>query len=147
MDRAGQLIRRLKLPEGCLSTPFLALRVWPAAVGKRIAAHTRAVGFEHRRLVVEVADEVWHHQLTGLAPLILRNLERLLGEAQIERIDFRLAIPRRGPGREQKAPDTRRRAPGKTLLDAVPPLLDEADGIEDPVFRTLYRVSRKRSIA
>src|ERR1035437_3525723 len=79
MQRASKLIRELRLPGGTLSPEELACAMWPEAVGKKIAAPTRAVRMVRARLVVEVEDKTWQRQLFMLTRHILGNLERAAG--------------------------------------------------------------------
>jgi predicted nucleic acid-binding Zn ribbon protein len=129
MDRAGKFIRKLNLPEECVTAQELAKAAWPHAVGKRIAAHTRAVGLNGGFLIVEVADSVWQTQLEALRGQILPKLREIAGDDAVAGIEFRRGVPRRPAAR---AGDT----PG-----------DEADQIRDPGLRRLYVASRKRSQA
>ena len=131
MERTAKLLGRVRLPGGCLSREELACAVWPQAVGKRIARHTRAVSLADSRLVVEVEDAIWEWQLASLRKPILSKLAELLGPETVCDIQFRPGIPRRLPQRAEQL--------------RSPP--DEADQIEDPCLRRLYRSSRRRSLA
>jgi Dna[CI] antecedent, DciA len=131
MERASKFIRDLNLPGGAISSEELACAAWPQAVGKKIAAHTRAAKLVRNRLVVEVEDAVWQRQLFTLSPLIIRGLAKILGPGLVEETHFRIVPRRREPQR---------------ALQAAPGLFaDEADAIEDPVMRGIYRASRKRA--
>ena len=133
MERASKLIRGLGLPCDTISVEEIACAAWPAAVGKKIASHTRAARMVRKRLVIEVEDHIWQRQLFGLSSHILRNLEKSLGAGMIDDVEF-LVMPRR---REPQVADL-----------PVPALLaDEANGIADPVLRGIYRASRKRALA
>ena len=131
MERAGRLIAGLKLPAGSVSLEELARRAWPVAVGKRIAAHTRPSSMVGSRLIVEVEDAVWQRQLGTLERQILEKLDAVVGRLTISAIEFRIAVPRRPPRRAEKP-------------EAVK---DEADGIQDPVLRIIYREKRKKESA
>lgn len=135
MDRAGKLIRGLKLGAGPLSSEELVRAAWPHAVGSRIAAHARPVSIRQLekgpQLVVEVEDAVWRNQLETMTGQILPRLREIAGRESVQSIEFRLGVPRRLP---QRAEQSR----------SVP---DEADGIEDPMLRRLYKASRKRAVA
>jgi len=133
MERASKLIRRLGLPGDTISGEELACAAWPAAVGKKIAAHTRAVRLVRDRLVVEVEDQTWQRQLFGLSHFILRNLGKNLGPGLVGDIEFRVVPRRREPQRAQKA------LPGL--------FADESNAIEDPVLRSIYRAARKKAQA
>jgi hypothetical protein len=131
MERASKFIRNLNLPGGSISPEELACAAWPQAVGKKIAAHTRAAKLVRNRLVVEVEDAVWQHQLFTLSPLILRSLTKILGPGLVEETYFKIVPRRRDPRRAEQS------APGL--------FADEADAIEDPVMRGIYVASRKRA--
>jgi hypothetical protein len=133
MERASKVIRRISLPGGCLSPEELACAAWPGAVGKKIAGHTRAARLVRTRLVVEVEDQTWQRQLFSLSRQILRNLDRSLGSGLVDELQFRVVPRRREPQR---------------AVQAVPALsADEADAIEDPLLRGIYRASRNRARA
>jgi predicted nucleic acid-binding Zn ribbon protein len=134
MERASKLIRGLRLPTDTISAEELACSAWAEAVGKKIAAHTRAVRLVRTRLVVEVEDKTWQRQLMTLTPFIVCNLQKHLGSEVVDDLEFR-AVPRR-------------REPQRALAAfhaSVEP--DEADAIADPVMRGLYKASRKRALA
>ena len=126
MDSVAKLIRGLALPEGAISAEELVCRAWPAAVGKRLSSHTRAASLVRTRLVVDVEDAVWQKQLFCLSKQILRNLERGLGPGLIDELEFRIMPRRIEPRRATKAM----------------PLFDDANGIEDPVLRRIYKYKR-----
>lgn len=132
MERAGRLISKLKLPPGSVSLEDLARAGWPAAVGQRIAAHARAVSLAGNRLIVEVEDVVWQRQLFVLKKQILKRLEEVLGRSVVADVDFRM-IPRRRQPRSAEAP-----RPVKN---------DDADQIQDPVLRAIYKEKRGRRSA
>jgi predicted nucleic acid-binding Zn ribbon protein len=131
MDRAAKLISRLPLPRGCVTPEELARAAWPQAVGRRIASRARAVALADSTLIVEVEDEVWQGQLSTLRSQILARLKEVLGKEIVADMDLRVRIPRRLPQRAEQA--------------QLSP--DEAERIEDPVLRRLYKLSRKRSLA
>jgi hypothetical protein len=132
MERASKLIRGLGLPGETITPEEIACAAWAAAVGKKIATHTRPARLVRNRLIVEVEDRVWQRQLFALTSHILRNLEKSLGAGMIEDVEFRV-VPRR-------------REPQRADLP-VPALFDEADGIADPVLRGIYRTSRAKALA
>lgn len=133
MERASKLIRGLRLPGDTISAEELACAAWPHAVGKKVAAHSRAAKLVRSRLVVEVEDVVWQRQLFALTGFILRNLEKGLGSGLVEDLEFRVAPRRREPQRAEHA------SPGL--------FSDEASAIEDPVMRSIYKAARKRAQA
>jgi predicted nucleic acid-binding Zn ribbon protein len=133
MERASKLIRGLRLSGDVLSAEDLACAVWPQAVGKKIAAHTRACRMVRTRLIVEVEDYTWQRQLFSLTPHILGNLEKSVGGGLVKDLEFRIVPRRREPQR---------------AAQAVPALFpDDADGIADPVLRDIYKASRKKALA
>jgi hypothetical protein len=132
MERASKLIRGLRLPGEPITSEQIACSAWPAAVGKKIAAHTRPARMVRTHLIVEVEDHIWQRQLFALTSHILRNLEKSLGAGMIEDVEFRV-VPRR-------------REPQRANLP-IPALRDEADAIADPVLRGIYRTSRAKAMA
>lgn len=133
MERASKLIRGMKLPLDTLSGEELACAVWPQAVGKKIAAHTRAAKLVRTRLVIEVEDDTWRKQLNALSRRIVWNLEQVLGKGMVDDIEFRVMPRRREPQRAAKA---------------MPALFaDESAAIADPVMRSIYRAARKKALA
>lgn len=133
MERASKFIRGLGFSGESISAGELAAGVWPEAVGKKIAAHTRVAKLVRTRLVVEVEDAIWQRQLFALNYQILKNLEKSLGRGLVEDVEFRI-VPRRRDA--QRAPKP---APSAGA--------DEADAIADPVLRGIYRASRKKALA
>ena len=99
MERASKLLRSIGLPADTMSPQELACAAWAAAVGKKIAAHTRAARLVRTRLVVEVEDAVWQRQLFALTPHILRNLDKSLGSGLVEDLEFRIVIRARASRR------------------------------------------------
>ena len=109
----------------------MARAAWPAAVGKRIANHAVAAGLVRGRLVVEVEDAVWQRQLFTLRAQIVNKVAAVIGPGIVQALEFRVRVPRPMPQREERA--------------ARP--ADDADEIEDPVLRALYKAARKRALA
>lgn len=137
MERASRVIRELRLSGEVITAGELACAAWPEAVGKRIAAHTRAARMVRTRLVVEVEDRIWQRQLFALTYQILGNLEKTVGRGLVEDLEFRIVPRRREPERAKQA------VPGANPGG----LFDDADGIADPVLRDIYKASRKRAQA
>ena len=131
MERAGKLIRKLKLPAGAVSAEDMARAAWPLAVGERISRHTRAAALVREKLVVEVEDAIWQRQLWSLRGQILAKFTGILGEGAVGALEFRVAVPRRLPQRENRS--------------AAP--ADEGQTIQDPVLRKLYQIERKKARA
>jgi hypothetical protein len=133
MERASKLIRGLRLPDGTLSGEELACAVWPQAVGKKIAAHTRAARLVRTRLVIEVEDATWQRQLNALSRHMVWNLEQILGKSVVEDLEFRVVPRRREPQRAAQA------APAS--------FADDSAAIADPVMRSIYRAARQKARA
>jgi predicted nucleic acid-binding Zn ribbon protein len=134
MERAAQVVKNTKFSKKILSDDDLARAVWPAAVGKSIAAHTSRVKLVRSTLVVEVEDAIWQKQLFMLSRQILERLHRVTGSAAITDVEFRVGLKRRAPQRAE--------SPHKPLFTS-----DEADQIQDPVLKKLYLLSRKKATA
>ncbi len=133
MEVASKLIRGIRVSGLQVTDEQLACATWPRSVGKTIAAHTRAIRMVRTRLIVEVEDHIWQLQLHALRGQILRGLEKSLGAGVVEEVEFRI-VPRRIDPQRATA--------------SVPALAeDEAEGIADPVMRSIYRASRRRARA
>jgi hypothetical protein len=134
MQRASQIIGRISsAPKTILDSEEVACAAWPRAVGAKLAKHTRAAKLVRGRLVVEVEDETWKRNLFSLGRHIMGNIERAIGPGIVTDIEFRVLPKRREPQRAQ------------TLDLSLPPAkVDEADAIEDPVLRRLYKASRSK---
>ena len=133
MERASKLIRGLSLPCDTMSAEELACAVWPQAVGKKVAAHTRAARLVRTRLVIEVEDVTWQRQLNALSRHIVSNLGKAMGAGMVEDLEFRVVPRRREPQRATQ--------PTPALF------ADESNAIADPVMRSLYRAARKKALA
>ena len=138
MERAGRLISKLKIPKEVLEPEALARTAWPVAVGRTFAVHARAVRLVRSTLVVECEDSVWQNHLYTLSAQIVRNMQSILGPQVVTGLDFRPMVPRRGA---QTAVAIRKEA---VPVESV--AVDEADSIADPVFRHLYKQSRKKQM-
>jgi hypothetical protein len=134
MERVSRLIGRLPSGGSAIDADGLARAAWPAAVGKKIAAHTRPGRMVRTRLIVEVEDKLWQRQLFALSGQILSNLAKQLGRGIVEEVEFRIMPPRREPERAEIA---------QPALAAV----DEADQIADPGLRRIYRNARNKALA
>jgi len=132
MERAGKSLAKMKLPEA-VSQQDLAFGAWNAAIGKRLAKYAWPKALVRGNLVVETQDAVWQKQLYHLRFQILPRLIGILGEGIVRDLEFRVATPRRPPQAAQS-------------LDARKPT-DEADRIEDSIFRILYKQARKKASA
>lgn len=134
MERISRLIGKLPKGAAAIDVEGLACAAWPAAVGKKVAARTRAARMVRTRLIVEVEDVLWQRQLFALSRQILGNLERRLGPGIVEDLEFRV-IPRRREAQRAEAAQPALASP------------DEADQITDPVLRKIYKHSRKKATA
>ena len=86
-------------------------------------------------LIVEVEDWIWQRQLFTLRQQIQRKIDEAIGPGIVEEIEFRV-IPRRlGRQRAQHA------------IEPMVAPRDEADNIQDPILRNIYKASRKRERA
>jgi hypothetical protein len=135
MERAGRILTGHKTTASCVSPEVMACKVWKAAVGKRIAEHSKAVRLDRGTLIVEVEDAIWQRQLSTLKPQILRKVYELIGPSLVTSLEFRVMLPRRMPERVE------------THAHKPAPLFDEADAIHDPFLRRIYRTARKKASA
>jgi hypothetical protein len=134
MDQASRIIGRIA---GDVITPErIACGAWKRAVGKRIAARTRAVKLVRSTLVVEVEDDVWRKNLWSLRYQILRNLEKAIGPEIVSDLELRVMPLRIEPQRADK---------GEHLV--VKPLEIAGDDIADPGLRRIYKAARRRETA
>jgi len=138
MERASRLLGKLTAAGGPIDLDEVARRAWPVAVGKKIAARARAARMVRTRLIVEVEDGAWQKQLFALSSQILSNLERRLGPGVVQDLEFRVMPLRRDMQRAEVA------QPGLLAASAAG---DEADAIEDPGMRRMYRIARKKALA
>jgi predicted nucleic acid-binding Zn ribbon protein len=138
MERAARLIRKNKLSNEIFTDEDLNRALWPAAVGKAIAAHTSRIKLVRTTLVVEVEDAVWQKQLFPLTSQIIERIQKVTGIDVIRDLEFRVAVPRR---------QTMRAAAREGQSQQPEQPLDEAEDIRDPVLKKVYRLSRKKATA
>ena len=62
--------------------------LWPQIVGREMAANSRPLSLEKKRLLVAVPSEVWQNELTGLKPTFLSNINDYWQLSLVERIKF-----------------------------------------------------------
>ncbi|HEU0141803.1 MAG TPA: DUF721 domain-containing protein [Bryobacteraceae bacterium] len=117
-----------------VSPEAVATRAWSIAVGKIIAAHSNVAAVVDKKLVIDVEDFEWQRQLFTLRRQILARMEQVAGPGLFTDLQFRIAVPRRMPQREER-------------VSGVAPVRDEADGIRDPSLRHAYKMARKRASA
>jgi predicted nucleic acid-binding Zn ribbon protein len=140
MERAGKALAKLKL-SAAISPDQLALAAWPVAVGERIAKHASAKALVRGSLVVETEDSIWQQQLFHLRFQILGQLTEILGGGIITDLEFRIA-----PAAPRRPPQSALRH-GESGSPAGTTPSDEADRIQDPVMRILYKQARKKATA
>jgi len=131
MERASRVLGKLSLPQGTFTPEAMVCAAWASAVGKKIAMHARAAKLVRTHLIVEVEDAIWQRQLFVLREQIRRKIDESVGVGVVEDIEFRVMPARLGPRRAQQAAAS----------------TDEANGINDPVLRNIYRAARKRELA
>src|SRR5258708_347906 len=131
MERASKVLGKLNLPQGTVDPEIMVCAAWAGAVGKKVAAHTRAARLVRAHLIVEVEDNIWQRQLFVLRGQIRRKIDESIGAGIVEDIEFRVAPRRLGP----------------QLAQHSTAASDDADGIADPVLRNIYKASRKRELA
>jgi predicted nucleic acid-binding Zn ribbon protein len=137
MERAARVINSSKVTSKILTDDELIRGIWPSAVGKVIASHTSRLRVVRTTLVVEVADATWQKQLFALSRQILDRVQKATGSTALTDVEFRVGIPRRDP---QRADGSR-----NPLFDSG--ATDEAEQIQDPVLKKVYRLSRKKATA
>jgi hypothetical protein len=137
MERAARLIKNQKISGDILNDTELARAIWPTAVGKSIAAHTGRLNLVRTTLVVEVEDAIWQKQLHTLSYQILARIRKLTSSNVIQDIEFRIAVPRRQPQRAES-----REGPQLSIGSTLD---DEAERIQDPVLKKIYRLSRRKA--
>jgi predicted nucleic acid-binding Zn ribbon protein len=135
MDQASRIIAQWTGVSDVISHERIACATWKKAVGKKVALRTRALKLVRTTLVVEVEDEIWRKNLWSLRYQILRNLEKAIGPDIVTAIELRVMPPRFGPQREV------------ALAAATAAPLDEAESIEDPGLRRIYKAARARGAA
>jgi predicted nucleic acid-binding Zn ribbon protein len=137
MERAARVFQKNKLSKTVLTDEEILRAAWPAAVGKSIAAHTSRVRLARTCLVIEVEDTIWQRQLRGLSHQILDRVRQLTGLATLADVEFRIGVLRRQPQRAETVQNE------FSLASSG----DEADQIQDPVLKKVYRLSRRKASA
>jgi predicted nucleic acid-binding Zn ribbon protein len=132
MERVGRSLGKMKLPDA-VSHQDLAFAAWTAAVGKRLARHAWPKALVRGNLIVDTEDAIWQKQLFHLRFQIMPKLIDILGVGIVQDLEFRIATPRRPP---QQAESLSQRKS-----------FDEADLIEEPIFRMVYKRARKKASA
>ena len=137
MERAARLIKDKKVSREILSDEDIARAVWPAAVGKSIAAHTSRIKLVRTTLLVEVEDATWQKQLHFLSAQIVARVRKLTGSDTVRDVEFRIGVPRREAQRAESN--------SGSLFGSLDASEDEADRIQDPVLKKVYRLSRRKA--
>ena len=133
MERVAKSLARLKLSDA-ISTEDLARAAWAAAVGKRIASKTSAKSLVRNSLIVEVEDALWRKNLFQLRFQILGKLAEILGSGVVQDVEFRVPTTLKRPPQ-----------PARRLNESA--ATDEAERIDDPGMRIVYRQARKKASA
>ncbi|HTS46832.1 MAG TPA: DUF721 domain-containing protein [Bryobacteraceae bacterium] len=126
------MLAKMKLPDA-VSHQDLACAAWTATVGKRLGRHAWPKALVRGNLIVEVEDAIWQKQLFHLRFQIMPRIIAILGDGIVRDLEFRIATPRRPP------------QPAQSLSGHQS--ADEADGIEDSIFRMVYKQARKKASA
>ena len=120
MERAGQVLGKLKLAKQGVSDEELARSAWPAAVGKKIALRTRASvwcgpgwSLKSKMRFGSASCGLCKDRFSKAS----RRCSVVISSTELE---FRIGVPRMKP----------------TRAEALPLSGDEADLIRDPVFRS-----------
>jgi hypothetical protein len=141
MERAARVFRKAKQSRALLTDDQVLSAVWPAAVGKAIAAHTSRIRVVRTILVIEVEDAIWQRQLRTLEKQILDRVRQFTPDLALAGVEVRIGVPRREP---QKATASTSRA-SEPLFTALSN--DEAERIQDPVLKKVYQISRRKASA
>jgi hypothetical protein len=134
MDQASRIIAGWSGASRLISPERIAVAAWKKAIGARLAERTRAVKLVRETLVVEVEDQVWRENLWSLRRHILRNLDKAIGPGIVLDLEFRVMPPRRQAAREN-------------ISSSGAGLFDDAEAIEDPGLRRIYKAARRRETA
>ena len=139
MDQASRIIAQWSSAPDLISGERIACGAWKRAVGKRLGERTRAVKLVRDKLVVEVEDEIWRKNLWGLRFHILKNLTKAIGPDIVKNLEFRVMPARREAQRESY--------PGLFADGTSERIEDDAQHIQDPGMRRIYRNARRRETA
>jgi hypothetical protein len=119
--RLGDALGGWKPLPGGGGDPLATIRAaWAELVGADVAAAAQPVALQGDALVVMAASSAWSHQLTFLAPEIVRGLRALPGCAEVARLRFRVGAVR-APGKRRGAPARPRRAAAPGALPRTVP--------------------------
>lgn len=87
-----------------------AVELWRSVAGPELAAHSAALSFRDGRLVVEVVNSVWMHQLSASRRGLRAALNAEIGSPIVEEIVFRINPTLAASGRPAPPPAGRRAA-------------------------------------
>ena len=141
MERAARVFRNAKQSRSLLTDDQVLSAVWPAAVGKAIAAHTSRLRVVRTILVIEVEDAIWQRQLRTLEKQILDRVHLFTPDLALAGVEVRIGVPRREP-QKATAPTSSAREPLFAAFSS-----DEADRIRDPVLKRIFQISRRKASA
>ncbi len=116
----------------------LVRAAWEHLAGKPLAARTRPLRIYQGRLIVEVPERSWQHNLRRYEGALLERVNRLLGQKQVSDVEWRVnpelaaGPPRKPPARQTEA------------LDAS--LAKAAEAIGDPELRELFLKTAERIV-
>lgn len=72
-----------------------AVKVWPEAVGERVAQRCVALGIKSGILYVAVPTNVWLTELNALKEKLIRNINEKLGKEVVKGVKFQIGVPKR----------------------------------------------------
>jgi predicted nucleic acid-binding Zn ribbon protein len=72
-----------------------AVKVWPEAVGQRVAQRCVALGIKSGILYVAVPTSVWLTELNALKEKLIRKVNEKLGDEVVKGIKFQIGVPKR----------------------------------------------------
>jgi hypothetical protein len=144
MGELKRVAELLKPIQDNVSHETLARAAWRNAVGSKIAAHTRVTRLVRGKLIVEVEDQIWKHQLEKLQHSILQNLSKV--GAEIDGLEFRPMPARAFRNARVPAvadPPYKSKIGDAAILQAAEDVASEADFVADPVLRALYKEAKR----
>lgn len=102
---------------------------WPAIVGADVAAHCGPLEIAGGTLVITTRSSAWSQQLQFLSLRILEGVRAVAAGATVERLSFRVGVPRRG---ERPASVSAPRASAKRHFreSVSAPAVDLAEALE-----------------
>lgn len=96
----GEILKKVLQEKGMEPSvrAYRAVVFWAELVGDRIAGHAWAVEVDKGRLIVEVENAVWMHELRMQERHLRARLNAGLGEEVVTQIRFRLGTRPEGHG-------------------------------------------------